>query len=286
MSIPAKPTLTTPPTAPVRGEDRTAFANKANAYVVFIGTNVTDLTAAIDWQNTVFTEIESAATIVESSLTTVQGLRDGVFAIANFKGTWASLTGSLNKPATVFYNDLYWVLLNNLADVTASEPGISGDWLIASKPPAFESQLFYAVDEKTSGTNGGSALGGSYSTRALNTIKVNQIAGASLASDRVTLPYGSYYFDVSAPAFNISQHKISVYNFSDSAFALIGTSELAASGGQTRSFAFGKVTIASTKVFDFRHYFNSTSGGVTGRGQSTASGDAETYTTVKIWKVG
>jgi len=61
MSIPAKPTLTTPPTAPVRGEDRASFATKANNYVVFIGTNVTDLTAAIDWQNTVFAAVESAA---------------------------------------------------------------------------------------------------------------------------------------------------------------------------------------------------------------------------------
>ena len=61
MAIPAKPTLTTPPTAPVRGEDRASFATKANAYVVFIGTNVTDLTAAIDWQNTVFTAVESEA---------------------------------------------------------------------------------------------------------------------------------------------------------------------------------------------------------------------------------
>jgi len=61
MAIPAKPTLTAPPTAPVRGEDRASFATKANAYVVFIGTNVTDLTAAIDWQNTVFTAVESEA---------------------------------------------------------------------------------------------------------------------------------------------------------------------------------------------------------------------------------
>jgi len=62
MAIPAKPTLTTPPTAPVRGEDRATFATKANTYVVFIGTNVTDLTAAIDWQNTVFTATETEAT--------------------------------------------------------------------------------------------------------------------------------------------------------------------------------------------------------------------------------
>jgi hypothetical protein len=68
MAIPAKPTLTAPPTAPVRGEDRASFATKANAYVVFIGTNVTDLTAAIDWQNTVFTATETEATNAAQSV--------------------------------------------------------------------------------------------------------------------------------------------------------------------------------------------------------------------------
>ena len=70
MAIPAKPTLTAPPTAPVRGEDRASFATKANAYVVFIGTNVTDLTAAIDWQNTVFTATETEATSAATSAST------------------------------------------------------------------------------------------------------------------------------------------------------------------------------------------------------------------------
>ena len=61
MAIPEKPTLTTPPAAPIRGQDPTVFANRANAYVIFIGTNVSDLAAAIDWQNTVFTAVESEA---------------------------------------------------------------------------------------------------------------------------------------------------------------------------------------------------------------------------------
>jgi hypothetical protein len=36
--------------------------------VVFIGTNVTDLTAAIDWQNTVFTATETEATNAAQSV--------------------------------------------------------------------------------------------------------------------------------------------------------------------------------------------------------------------------
>jgi len=82
MAIPAKPTLTAPPTAPVRGEDRASFATKANAYVVFIGTNVTDLTAAIDWQNTVFTATETEATSAATSASTATTKSDIAVAAA------------------------------------------------------------------------------------------------------------------------------------------------------------------------------------------------------------
>lgn len=47
---------------------------------------------------------------------------------ANFKGLWPDLTGALPKPATVKHNGRFWLLLNNLADVTLSEPGVSADW--------------------------------------------------------------------------------------------------------------------------------------------------------------
>ena len=48
---------------------------------------------------------------------------------ANFKGAWSSLTGALAKPASVSHNGRVWLLLNNLADVTLSEPGVTDDWL-------------------------------------------------------------------------------------------------------------------------------------------------------------
>ena len=51
---------------------------------------------------------------------------------ANFKGSWSSLTGALNKPAMVLHNGAYWVLLNNLANVTTSEPSVTADWAFSS----------------------------------------------------------------------------------------------------------------------------------------------------------
>ena len=68
MAIPEKPTLTTPPAAPLRGQDPTVFSSRANAYLAFITSNVSDLTTAIDWQNTVFTETETEATNAAQSV--------------------------------------------------------------------------------------------------------------------------------------------------------------------------------------------------------------------------
>lgn len=51
-------------------------------------------------------------------------------AQANFKGDWSAQTGSLSKPASVRHNGAFWALLNNLADVTASQPGVSADWAV------------------------------------------------------------------------------------------------------------------------------------------------------------
>lgn len=53
-------------------------------------------------------------------------------ATANFKGLWSSLTGRLDKPASVKHNNLMWLLLNDLTDVTTSEPSESNpDWTVA-----------------------------------------------------------------------------------------------------------------------------------------------------------
>ena len=49
-------------------------------------------------------------------------------AATTYYFAWASLTGALAKPASVSHNGLLWGLLNNLADVTTSEPGVTADW--------------------------------------------------------------------------------------------------------------------------------------------------------------
>ena len=47
---------------------------------------------------------------------------------SNFKGEWSTLTGAISKPACVKHSGRFWMLLNNLANVATSEPGVSADW--------------------------------------------------------------------------------------------------------------------------------------------------------------
>lgn len=56
---------------------------------------------------------------------------------ANFKGSWASLTGALAMPALVSHADKRWVLLVDLPNVTASVPGSANpDWELFELPKA------------------------------------------------------------------------------------------------------------------------------------------------------
>lgn len=50
-------------------------------------------------------------------------------AAANFKGNWSALTGALAVPASVYHSSKFWLLLSNLADVTAKVPGVDAEWL-------------------------------------------------------------------------------------------------------------------------------------------------------------
>lgn len=69
----------------------------------------------------------SAATATAQANLSTQSASSAMSA-ANYKGLWASLTGALATPATVYHAGTYWVLNANLADVTAAQPGVSSSW--------------------------------------------------------------------------------------------------------------------------------------------------------------
>ncbi len=145
--------------------------------------------------------------------------------------------------------------------------------------------FLHIQDEKTVGTEGGAATAGVWQTRTLNTIKTNEMPGASLSSNQFILPAGTYYIEWSAPAVQIGGHHTKLRNITESVDVLIGSTEVndVSIANQTRSFGNGRFTIAIAITFEIQHRVSTsraTFGFGTGAGFAT-----EIYTIVKIEKV-
>jgi hypothetical protein len=147
-------------------------------------------------------------------------------------------------------------------------------------------------DEKPTGTSSGTFTTGAWRTRTLNTTATNTISGASLASDQITLPAGTYFVTAYAPAFLVAHHKARLYNITDSATVILGqnawcsTSTAANTYDQTISIVTGIFTLAASKVLELQHNCGTTRA-TNGFGTDTnpAGATAEVYAQVTIFKL-
>lgn len=145
-------------------------------------------------------------------------------------------------------------------------------------------KLFQVQDQKATNTNAGNTVATTWSNRTLNTSVTNQISGASLASDTITLPAGTYYIDCVIPFYGTTNTKVRLYNTSDSTTAVTGSS-IGASGSLSMLATIrGLVTIASSKNFVVQYYATNavTAGlGIVGN----AAPEVEVFTSLSIWKL-
>lgn len=127
----AYPPITDLPNPPQRDGSQTPaqFSSATDAWLTSQNGMVTELNGFGDYID--ITAAQVAADADSAELNAANAANSA--ALSNFKGAWSSLSGSLSKPASVLHNNSYWVLLNNLVDVTASEPsGSNSDWAIVS----------------------------------------------------------------------------------------------------------------------------------------------------------
>lgn len=150
---------------------------------------------------------------------------------------------------------------------------------------AFAGALLHVRDAKGSGTDGGTFSSGADRTRTLNTTMTNEISGASLASNQISLPAGTYYVYARAPANQVQNHQAFLYNVTDTADILRGSTVYASSGGAVvnDSIVQGRFTIAGTKTIELRHRCQ-TSKTSDGFGLAASFG-TEVYADVVIWKL-
>lgn len=156
-------------------------------------------------------------------------------------------------------------------------------------------QLLHVQDSVASGGAPSSLSVSTFNTRRLNTVKTNEIAGASLASNQITLPAGTYYIDAWTSAQSQSGAgtqglQPSLRNITTSTTILVGRTgwSYVIGGGasqpmDTQCNLTGRFTLSGTSVLEFRNYLSGI-GSVNG-GNAMSSGDAEVYTDVKIWRV-
>ena len=157
---------------------------------------------------------------------------------------------------------------------------------------SFGGQLLHVRDERSSGTaNSDIGTGTTWTQRVLNTSKTNEISSATLVSNQISLPAGTYYIDAEAPHFLVADAghidgKSKLYNITDSSDILVGNTismEGNSSGvvrGVFRSRIRGRFTLAGTKTVEIRS-IQSTPGSIPAAGFSTT----EVYTDVSIWKI-
>ena len=118
---------------------------------------------------------QSLLTATEGFAITAQGAAEMAASSANFKGQWINLTGALNIPATVEHNGVLWILLNNLPDVTLSEPTSgNSDWL-SFGTAAFADLTTSATDS----TAGRMTKVGDFGIGATDTLSAGIIGGSA-----------------------------------------------------------------------------------------------------------
>ena len=145
-----KPTVPALPDFPVRGDDFDTFTAKANAHVAALPAWTVAVNSMGDYINDradqVVNDINDRADQVVNDITALNQQASAssssaqssssialdsaqiAMAAANFKGIWSDLSGSLSVPSSVFWQSEYWVLMQDVPNVSAVQPGLSSVW--------------------------------------------------------------------------------------------------------------------------------------------------------------
>jgi len=166
-------------------------------------------------------------------------------------------------------------------DLSALATGTTRQIVMPNHDVALGMPYLKVSDQKASGTTGGTSSAATSNIRTLNTVDANTITGASLASNQVTLPAGTYISRGRAPSSGgTGVQRAFLYNVTDAANTLIGANSHGFTASSSDCVVSGRFTIAGTKAFELRHYTQSASG--IGDANSQA---AEVYSELEFIKV-
>lgn len=146
-------------------------------------------------------------------------------------------------------------------------------------------QVARVTSEYSSGTSytggGGTVTTSAHNTVTLNTMGLNTIPGASLSSNQLTLPAGTYEIQAVGAFLNIA--RLELYDATNSAYLLRGVQNALTgptSGGNVTLNGF--VVLTGTVALELRVYVGATAG-VTA---TLSNGDNEVYASMIVRRIG
>jgi hypothetical protein len=189
------------------------------------------------------------------------GVAIGRFSTINFTGTIPVVTDAGAGVANVFID----------------QSGLAGTIGVAT---------YY--DQKTTGSNGGASVAATWTTRTLQTGHAeNNLVGASLSSNQITLGAGTYWVYAQAPAYRCEHNRIRLYNVTGAVSAILGVNAFAknsGNSGQVGALLQGVINIVGSTVFEIQHYAGESRGDGFGLANGF-TGISERYTSISLIKL-
>ena len=153
--------------------------------------------------------------------------------------------------------------------------------------------LIHVREEQSSGSGAGNAAITTYQTRVLNTIVTNTISGATLSSNAVTLPAGTYDACATAPlglAGSSTETQITRIRLRDvtaSATLILGPSSSGYGGsnaGAPTATLQGRFTLAAEHAVRIEQFVRVSGSSIAQLGDAISSGENEVYSELLIYQ--
>lgn len=146
--------------------------------------------------------------------------------------------------------------------------------------------LMHVQDQKPQNTGGGEIVACAWRTRDLNTVLTDNIAGASLADNQITLPPGVYYLESSFPVYRCKYYQGRIQKVSGTPDVLLlgcqGFVNDTVYATPARCIISGAFELEESSVVELQMYGSYNSGHGFG---ILANISTEIYSDLKIWKL-
>lgn len=147
-------------------------------------------------------------------------------------------------------------------------------------------QILIVEDQKATTTDGGGSTAGSWQDRTLNTSVVNNIAGASLGSNQVTLPAGTYEVTGFSVSFRTGATQSRLRDSGDTTTYAISSANYGdtSDGDNILNTFNGYFTLGSSTTLDLQTKAAQAKA-TDGFGRASDGGEVEIFSSLKFIKV-